>query len=124
MNRAGYFRWRTRLYEFHAERAGQILSEVGYDEATTARVQDLLRKKNLRTNPEMQLLEDVACLVFLEGDLGALVREQGEDKVINILKKTWRKMSPQGRQAAFEVPLSEAEKAILAKATAGGKAES
>ncbi len=64
LDRAGYYRWRITLYGFHAEKAGAILREVGYDEPTVARVEQLLQKKNLKTDPEMQLLEDVACLVF------------------------------------------------------------
>jgi hypothetical protein len=117
-DRAGYHRWRTRLYDFHAEIAGQILADVGYDAETISTVQDLLRKKGLKTNSQTQLLEDVACLVFLENDFAALAREQEEAKMIDILRRTWRKMSPRGQAAALAMPLAEAERALVEKALA------
>src|SRR3954469_3859034 len=66
MNRAGYHRWRNDLAAFHAQVAGTILREVGYDDATVGRVQSLLKKEKLKEDPEAQTLEDVICLVFLE----------------------------------------------------------
>ncbi len=118
MDRAGYFQWRTRLYGFHADKAGGILAKVGYDEATIARVQDLLRKKNLKSDPQMQALEDVACLVFLENDFADLARQHDAAKMIGIIRKTWKKMSPRGQRAALEVPLADADRALLQQALA------
>ena len=102
--------------EFHAEKAGGILAEVGYDQAIVARVQNLLRKKNLKSDPQMQTLEDVACLVFLENDFVDLARQHDAAKMIDIIRKTWKKMSPRGRQAALEVPMAEADRALLQQA--------
>jgi hypothetical protein len=118
IDRAGYFRWRTRLYEFHADKAGGILAKVGYDEATIARVQDLLRKKNLKSDVQMQALEDVACLVFLENDFADLARQHDAAKMIGIIRKTWKKMSPRGQRAALEVPMAETHRALLQQALA------
>jgi hypothetical protein len=118
MDRAGYHRWRTRLYEFHAETSGKILAEVGYDEAMIAEVQNLLRKRDLKTNERAQLLEDVACLVFLEYDFSQLASEQEEAKMIDILRKTWRKMSPRGHAAALHMPLEARQRAVIEKALA------
>jgi hypothetical protein len=118
MDRAGYHRWRTRLYAFHAEKAGEILREVGYDAATVARVQELLRKLRIKSDPEMQLLEDVICLVFLENYFAGFSHRHDEAKLITILQKTWRKMSPQGRQAALQLPLSGEARALVEKALA------
>ncbi len=118
MDRAGYFRWRTRLYQFHADKAGSLLAEVGYDETTVARVQDLLRKKNLKSDAQMQALEDVACLVFLENDFADLARRHDAAKMIDIIRKTWRKMSPRGQRAALEVPLADADRALVQQALA------
>ncbi len=118
LDRAGYHRWRTRLYEFHAQTAGQILAEAGYDEATIAEVQNLLRKRELKSNPRTQLLEDVACLVFLENDFSQLAREHDEAKMIDILRKTWRKMSDRGQAAALEVPMTAGDRALIEKALA------
>ncbi len=118
MDRAGYFRWRTRLYGFHADKAGSILAQVGYDEATIARVQDLLRKKNLKSDAQMQALEDVACLVFLENDFTDLARQHDAAKITDIIRKTWKKMSPRGQRATLEVPMADADRAILQQALA------
>jgi Domain of unknown function (DUF4202) len=100
----GYKQWRTRLMEFHAEIAGAILRESGYDDEMTRRVQALLRKKGLKINPETQTLEDVIDLVFLENYLAEFVAGHGEydeAKWIDILRKTSEKMSASGRAAAL-----------------------
>jgi hypothetical protein len=114
--RAGYHRWRTALQKFHAERAAEILRRVGYDDATIARVQSLLRKKALQTDADSQLLEDVACLVFLEHYFGEFALEHDEHKVIGILRKTWGKMSPVGREAAMGLNFAPAQRELIDKA--------
>ena len=123
MDRTGYYRWRIRLYDFHAETAGRILAEVGYDEATIAEVQNLLRKRELKSNPQTQLLEDVACLVFLENDFSQLAREHEEAKMIDILRKTWRKMSARGQAATLQVPMAAGDRALIEKALLPGTVE-
>lgn len=119
MDRTGYHRWRTRLYGFHAEKAGAILREVGYDQPTVARVEELLQKKNLKTDPEMQLLEDVACLVFLEYYFADFSKDHEPDKVVTILRKTWAKMTPRGQQAALGLSMP-AEARVLVERAIGG----
>ena len=103
---AGYKQWRSRLQKFHAETAAGMLREVGYDAQTVARVESLLRKEKLKLDPEVQALEDVVDLVFLESYLEDFVAKQpdyDEAKWIDILKKTWFKMSPRGRRAALSM---------------------
>ena len=101
LDRRGYKRWRTNLAKYHAETAGAILKDVGYDDDTIGRVRTLLRKEGLKRDPEVQLLEDVICLVFLENYFSDFAKQHDEEKLINILRKTWKKMSPQGHQAAL-----------------------
>ena len=103
--RDGYRRWRTDLAQFHAETATDILTVVGYDADTVQRVQVLLRKERLKVDAEVQLLEDVACLVFLTYYLRAFANQHEELKVVEVLRKTWRKMSTRGRSAALELSL-------------------
>jgi hypothetical protein len=101
---AGYKQWRSKLQQFHAETAARILRDTDYGQDTVARVQTLLRKEQLKLDPEVQTLEDVVALVFLENYLEDFVaRHAGYDeaKWIDILKKTWFKMSPRGRKAAL-----------------------
>ena len=104
MTRAGYYQWRNRLRDFHAELAGEILTEAGYDDGTIARVASLIRKEALKADSETQALEDVVALVFLESYLVGFVVEHGdyeESKLTDILTKTARKMSARGREAAL-----------------------
>lgn len=103
--RAGYKQWRTALAKYHAERAGEVLRDVGYDAATIERVQSLLRKENFKRDDDAQTLEDVACLVFLQHYFADFAARHDDDKLIEIVRKTWRKMSPQGRAAAGELEL-------------------
>ena len=101
---AGYKQWRTKLQQFHAETAAGMLRDTGYDDETVARVQALLKKERLKLDPEVQTLEDVVDLVFLENYLEDFVAkhpEYDEAKWVDILKKTWFKMSPRGRKAAL-----------------------
>ena len=118
MDRDGYRRWRTDLGKFHAETAGRILRGVGYDEATVERVGSLLRKEHLKTDVDCQLLEDVICLVFLEYELADFAKKHDEEKLIHILRRTWKKMSPHGHQAALALPLPEGLRSIVEKAVA------
>jgi Domain of unknown function (DUF4202) len=116
MTRGGYHKWRTALYSFHADTAAGILVECGYDEPTIARVRSLLRKEKLKTDPEMQALEDVICLVFLEYELADFAPRHEEEKVIGILRRTWGKMSGHGHAAALALPLSPALGLLIKKA--------
>ena len=116
LGRKGYHQWRTRLYDYHGEKAAEILKKVGYDEETIAQVRMLLKKKDLKSNPEAQTLEDVACLVFLESYFWDFSRLHDEDKIIGILRKTWAKMSARGQEAARELSLNAGAQDLLNKA--------
>lgn len=114
--KAGYKRWRSDLARFHAETAGQILADVGYDADTIRRVQSLIRKEQLKRDAEVQCLEDVACLVFLESYFADFAQKHDEAKLIDILQKTWKKMSPEGHAAALGLALSAGAKELVGKA--------
>jgi len=105
MNRSGYLQWRTRLKQFHAEKASKVLRQLGYSPSVIAQLEALLLKKHLGHNPEMQTLEDVACLVFLEHYFVHFLKKHQGEKVIAIVRKTWQKMSSQGRHAALSLTL-------------------
>jgi hypothetical protein len=77
-DRIGYLRWRKKLNKFHAQVAGDILRDVGYDEATIERVGALLKKEALKSDADAQALEDVVALVFLESYLAAFVAAHAE----------------------------------------------
>jgi hypothetical protein len=114
--RSGYLKWRTDLGKFHAEAAGKILAKAGYDAGLISRVQALIKKENLRNDPEAQLLEDAACLVFLENYFEAFRQKHDEEKMLGIVRKTWRKMSAQAHTEALKLSFSQEGKALLEKA--------
>jgi hypothetical protein len=116
MTRAGYLQWRERLKKFHAEKAAEILGETGYPPETIARVQSLNLKKNLAEDPETRVLEDALCLVFLEHQFAELAAKTPEEKMLGVIQKTWKKMTPAGQNAARNLAFGEKEKALLERA--------
>ncbi len=96
MERQGYLLWRTGLYQFHAETAGRLMREAGYDNAMIDRVKAIVGKKGLKVNTETQLMEDVTDLLFIEHYLTGFAAkhpEYDEAKWMQIIRKTWQKMS-------------------------------
>lgn len=118
MTRPGYLQWRAELKRFHAEKSGQILREVGYDEATVRRVQGLNLKKDFPADPEVRVLEDALCLVFLERQFGALAAKTDDEKMINALQKSWKKMTPAAHAEALKLNYSARERALVERALA------
>lgn len=121
MDKPGYMLWRTTLYKFHAETAGNLMKEAGYGDDMIMRVKNIVSKKELKTDPETQLMEDVADLVFIEHYMLAFAGqhpEYDEAKWIQIIKKTWQKMSPRAHEFALasKIKLPEALKPLILKA--------
>ena len=121
MDRQGYLQWRTGLYKFHAETAGNLMKSVGYDEVSIERVKSNIGKKGIKVNPETQLTEDIAGLVFIEYymlDFATNHPEYNEDKWIQIIKKTWQKMSPRAQEfvLAGNITLPESLIPLILKA--------
>ncbi|PKV52016.1 uncharacterized protein DUF4202 [Aquimarina sp. MAR_2010_214] len=107
MDRIGYLKWREELKKFHALKASEILKEVGYDTETIDRVSFLIQKKKLKKDNDTQTLEDVICLVFLRFYYESFLVKHTDQKVIDILQKTWRKMSEKGHESALQLSYSE-----------------
>ncbi|WP_149276516.1 DUF4202 domain-containing protein [Pareuzebyella sediminis] len=116
MNRVGYLKWRQHLKTYHAKKATAILQKVGYDQNIIDKVVFLLEKKKLKKNEDTQTLEDVICLVFLEYYFEPFAAEHPDQKIVDILQKTWRKMSPKGHDTAMQLPLSKKSKDLIALA--------
>lgn len=117
MDRKGYKAWRNELARRHAQIAARILEEEGYDRDMIARVEALLLKRKLKVDPEVQCLEDVVCLVFLDHYFDDFAEQHDDDKLVAILRKTWLKMSDAGRSAASQLDLSERARRLVARAT-------
>lgn len=119
MNRTGYLKWRGDLKKFHSEIARNILRDVGYGQDIIDKVAFLLEKRQLKKNRDTQTLEDVICLVFLEFYFEPFAGKHPEDKLVDILRKTWRKMSDEGREAALKLPLSKSTLGLITTALQG-----
>ena len=98
MGRAGYHEWRRALAKFHAATTAKILNDLGFAASEMDKAARLIRTKGASADPERQALEDVACLAFFEFDLEAFTRGQTPEKLGNILRRTWRKMSPSAQE--------------------------
>jgi hypothetical protein len=116
--RSGYLKWRTALKRQHSDDIGAILRDAGYDDASVARVQAIVTKRGLGQDSAVQVHEDALCLVFLETQVDELASKMGDDKTVDILQKTAKKMSPAGLQAARELRFSPPAAALLERAFA------
>lgn len=121
MDKPGYMLWRTTLYRFHAETAGKLMKQVGYGDDMIARTSAIISKKNLKTDPETQMMEDIVDLVFIEHYMIGFATshpEYDEAKWIVIIKKTWNKMSPRAHEFALagKIKLPEALVPLILKA--------
>ena len=118
--RIGYLKWRKDLARFHADRATEILRGVGYDEATIEAVRGINLKQDLKQSHDAQTMEDALCLVFLEYELEAVLdKYPDEAKAVDILQKTWRKMSERGHSAALSLSLSPRGASLVGRALGG-----
>ncbi len=117
MDRPGYLMWRSQLKLHHTKIAGPILKECGYDDETIEKVKALLLKKQLHQNPDTQLIEDVICLVFVEYYLDDFAKQHSEEKMVDILRKTLKKISPRGIEEALKINMTDHVKQLILQAT-------
>jgi hypothetical protein len=122
MGRSGYLTWRAKLKSLAASQTSDVLSSPSIQpplsDEERLRVAALIRKENLTSDEEAKILEDVACLVFLDDQFDDFERKADLDeaKMVNILRKTWGKMSPPGRELALSMELSDKAKGLIGKA--------
>ena len=124
LGKPGYFAWRTGLYQFHAKTAAELMLQAGYDDQMIEQVKVAVSKQGIKTNPDTQMLEDVTSLVFLEYYVLAFAgqhAEYSEDKWIDIIRKTWKKMSAEAHSFATSggIKLPESLQPLILKAVAG-----
>jgi hypothetical protein len=117
--RVGYLKWRSDLAKFHASKAAEILESVGYDQESIDRVRQIILKQRIKADSEVQTMENALCLVFLQYQYDDLIAKTGEEKMIDILKKTWAKMSDPGREMALSLAYSEEGKRLIQIALSG-----
>ena len=120
VDRKGYLAWRRGLYTFHAEQVGALMEAEGLEPALIERVSFLLHKKQLHDDADTQALEDAACLVFLENHIDEFSAKTEREKMLNIVRKTWRKMSNQGHEFALKLNFTPEVTALIGEALADG----
>ncbi|MGQ0832316.1 MAG: DUF4202 domain-containing protein [Microthrixaceae bacterium] len=118
--RAGYLRWRTALRKQHAAEVASLLAEVGYDAAAVERVRAIVNKEGLGSDPAVQVHEDALCLVFLETQLADTAERLGDDKIVDVIRKTAAKMSQRALELAGELPMRPADRALVQRALTDG----
>lgn len=119
--KAGYLTWRRSLYVKQAERARELLLEAGLPAAAAGDVATWVSKTGLKTNPGTQALEDAAVLVFLESEIHAFAAQHSEyprEKFVDILRKTWRKMSTRAQELALGLELQDSIASLVREASA------
>jgi len=106
--KAGYYKWRTALYTFHGEKLAELMEELDFNAETVRRVKQILLKKDLKTNFDTQFVEDVASLVFLSFYLDdfASRNDMNRKKLVDIIQKTWQKMSKHAQETAKTIAFS------------------
>jgi tRNAThr (cytosine32-N3)-methyltransferase len=122
LDKAGYHAWRRSLYLKQADRARALLVAAGVPAAEAGEVFTWVSKTGLKTNPGTQALEDAACLVFLETEIEAFAAQHADyprEKFIDILRKTWRKMSPRAQDLARSLALPPSIAALVKDALSG-----
>ena len=126
MDRIGYLKWRKGLYKFHAQTAADLLIQAGHADDVIDRVKQAVAKKGIKDNPDTQLLEDVTDLVFIEHyllEFAGKHPEYDEKKWLDIIRKTWKKMSDRGQQFALSgsIQLPELLVPLIQKAVANNE---
>jgi len=124
MTKEGYFAWRTGLYKFHADTAGELMRQAGYGDAMIERVKKAVGKRALKVNPDTQQMEDTADLVFIESYMlgfAAGKPDYNEEKWLEIIRKTWKKMSETAHTFALsgQLKLPEPLLPLITKAISG-----
>ena len=117
--RAGYLRWRKDLSKRHAEVTCRVAEEAGLPDEVIAAIRKINLKQNLRGNPESQVMEDALCLSFLEHEFEEFSAKHPDEKVIDIVQKTWGKMSERAHGMALELPLSGRPLQLVGRALEG-----
>lgn len=116
MDRKGYLQWRSAEKFHHCNVIEPILISVGYDQDTIEKVKFLLLKKELATNSDTQLLEDVVCLVFIQYYLADFAAQHDDEKVVDILRKTIKKITPRCLQEISKLKVNDRIATLLQKA--------
>lgn len=114
--RAGYLKWRSELYKIHADLTSDIIMKISGDSSFAEAVKKKMVNKVKGSSEGSQIIEDVACLVFLKYYFDDFIKKHEETKLLNIVKKTWDKMSEEAHKAALKFEFTDEQKTVIEKA--------
>ncbi|MBI4446382.1 MAG: DUF4202 domain-containing protein [Acidobacteria bacterium] len=114
--RKGYLEWRETLARFHARRMREILGTLNYPQDVIQRIESLNLKRNIKSDPQTQTMEDALCLVFLQYQFHEFVAKTGENDVLRIVRKTWKKMSPNAQKHALALDFHPNDRELITRA--------
>lgn len=114
--RSGYLSWRRDQGKRAGKKVAALMREAGYPESEADRVARMVRKEGFKRDPEIQTVEDCACLVFLENYFSELARQVDRDHMLRIIRKTWPKLSPAAQAQALELPMDPERRKIVEQA--------
>ncbi len=117
--KAGYHRWKRDQRQRHADDVAALLAPLGFSDDDIAAVQRWIRREALNTDTGSQAVEDAACLVFIETQLADVATKLDHDHLVDVIRKTAKKMSPAALDAVGRIPLGDVEQRLLAEALAG-----
>jgi hypothetical protein len=118
MGKKGYHQWRISLYDYQANKAAEIMESCEYTSEEIEEVKGMVAKKELKNNSNTQLIEDIACLVFIEHYLEDFSVDYSDEKLIKIIQRTWNKMSDKAHEFAVKIEVSAKVRAVLQEALA------
>jgi hypothetical protein len=123
VGRAGYLTWRSHLYDVHAAHLETLMRDAGYGDEDVTAMRQIVAKRGIKTNPDVQTYEDAVALAFLELQFAPFVAKTARSAVVRALRRTWRKMSDEGRTAALDLKLRPDLLALMEEATSSPAGE-
>jgi len=101
--REPYLKWRKDLAQHHATITSNLMKQAGYGAAEIERVGQIILKKRIKVDADVQTMENALCLVFLQYQYEDFRKkyENDPDKMINILRKSLLKMDSHGHSFAL-----------------------
>jgi hypothetical protein len=123
--REPYLKWRKDLALHHAAITGTLMKQAGYSDEQVERVSQILLKKRIKVDADVQTMENALCLVFLQYQYEDFRKKYDNDpeKIITILRKSLLKMDAHGHSFALQLKYSAAGLVLVESAVKSLKKE-
>jgi hypothetical protein len=115
--REGYLRWRRDQKVRHADELRGLLEQCDAPSGLLDRACEIVQKKRLGTDLEVQTFQDAVSLTFIETQFVVTAEKLGDEaRMTDVLAKTLAKMSSAARVAARTIELDDWHMAVLRRA--------